>query len=341
MRTCKAMLSGFAAAAMLAGLAGAADAARYRVEDLGVLPNSYPSSIATGINARGDVVGWSGSGPVRAFRYTQGGGMVALRGSSAYPGGCHAYEINDAGIVAGACGTSPVRAFRWSPNGTPTDLGDLGGGISTAYSVGNSNIVVGDAGASGNWLPQAFRYTAAVGMGDITPGSGLSLAHDVNNLRNPHITGWENSVAFRWRGGVLTSLRAPQGYAYSFGYGVNDAGTVVGSVKKLQSSLTYFARHTPGKGWQVLTGSIAIGGLRAINNHGVSVGSGRAAGGGEVGVVHDDATGVRELNTLVDAPRNWSIVGAYDINDTGQIAAQGFLIATGEFHAVRLTPIAD
>lgn len=335
----------FVTAACLSALmlpaAGEAEAARYRVEDLGFLPGSYASSIAIGINARGDVVGWSGSSPVRAFRYTDAGGMVALKGSAAYPG-CAAYEINDAGVVAGSCGTSPVHAFRWTATGFPKDLGDLGGGLSQGFSISNFNIVVGQTGASGNFAQQAFRYSHAVGMGDITPGSGLSLAHDINNIRSPQITGWENSVAFRWRYGVLRSLRAPRGYAYSFGYGINDAGTVVGSVKQLQVNVSRFARYTDGKGWEVFSGPTnSIGSLRAINNKAVSVGSGRSTGGGDVGVVHSDALGLRELNSLIDAPGKWSIVGAYDINDAGQIAAQAMLIASGDFRAVRLTPVTN
>ena len=63
----------------------AATAARYTVQDLGTLPGDF-SSTAMGINATGDVVGWS-AGPTgtRAFLYTNATGMKALAGPSGRP----------------------------------------------------------------------------------------------------------------------------------------------------------------------------------------------------------------------------------------------------------------
>src|SRR6476661_5803154 len=64
----------------LTSWAVAADPASYVVKDLGVLPGNS-SSIAFGINQKGDVVGWSmGPDGTSAFVYTDADGIVQLPG---------------------------------------------------------------------------------------------------------------------------------------------------------------------------------------------------------------------------------------------------------------------
>ena len=64
----------------LTSWAAAADPASYVVQDLGVLPGNS-SSIAFGINKKGDVVGWSmGPDGTSAFVYTDADGIVQLPG---------------------------------------------------------------------------------------------------------------------------------------------------------------------------------------------------------------------------------------------------------------------
>src|SRR6188508_3105798 len=72
----------------------------FTVDDLGVLPGDS-SSVATGINQRGDVVGWSTGpdGTTRAFIYTASG-MVALPGLVGRPRTI-ARDLNDVGQVVG------------------------------------------------------------------------------------------------------------------------------------------------------------------------------------------------------------------------------------------------
>jgi uncharacterized membrane protein len=76
-----------------------------------------------------------------------------------------------------------------------------------------------------------------------------------------------------WSGGVLKTLGKPANHAYSFGYGINDKGAVVGSAKALQREDEPAARFQPGVGWQVLSGLGWRNVLRAVNNSGVAVGA--------------------------------------------------------------------
>ncbi|HYG82572.1 MAG TPA: Calx-beta domain-containing protein [Pyrinomonadaceae bacterium] len=320
---------------------------RYHVEDLGGLPGSE-SSTAAGINDAGDVVGWTSTGLTdggnRAFIYKNGGWMVELQ---PLPGfiGCVARDINNAGQAVGYCGQGmfdkPKHAVRWAADGTPEDLGVFPGGThSEAYDINDDGDVVGVSEGAIMETPftHAFLYTDEGGMVDLTPGTTTSsAAHGINNrAEGAQVVGYKNNVAFLWSGGTLKSLGKPANHAYSFGYGVNDSGAVVGSAKVLQREEEAAARFQPGAGWQVLSGLGARNVLRAVNNSGVAVGA--AGDYSSFALVHRSGAGVQDLNTLIDAGETWSMNGAFDINEAGQIVGIAQHIPSGTFHAVRLTP---
>jgi hypothetical protein len=57
-------------------------------------------------------------------------------------------------------------------------------------------------------------------------------------------------------------------------------------------------------------------------------------------VLYTDEGGLRDLDTLIDPSLGWVLLGAFDINDSGQIAGYAFNNLTGQTHAVRLQPMA-
>ena len=127
------------------------------VTDLGVLPGQVYSR-ANGINATGQVVGFSGlqrdSTDSRAFMWTSQNGMIdigTLGGSYA-----QAYAINDAGYVTGASQTQTwgpmviTHAFIYRLPTPPyprhnrmIDLGVLGGLSSYGMAINSDNHVAG------------------------------------------------------------------------------------------------------------------------------------------------------------------------------------------------------
>src|SRR5512145_218409 len=86
---------GFAALLVVAPIPLRAATFPYIVEDIGAPPGES-HAIPFGINATGDVVGWSGF--YRAFVFTDGAGMVELFGPQGRPSAT-ARGINDAGVI--------------------------------------------------------------------------------------------------------------------------------------------------------------------------------------------------------------------------------------------------
>lgn len=163
--------------------------------------------------------------------------------------------INDRGQAVGTSGTCSntttngaivgPHAVLWDSDGTPIDLGSLGGTIDitqfadgTAGNYINNNGVVAGAGAlESNTAFHAFMWTPDAGMKDLGTLSGdISSGGLGVNLRN-EVVGASNSSdgsqrAFLWRNGLMTDLNtlvpndSPLYLVTAFG--INDRGEIVG-----------------------------------------------------------------------------------------------------------------
>lgn len=179
----------------------------FTVTDLGTL-GGYSSSVAVGINNKGQIVGTvigadgcSGNGlACQAFLYS-GGGMIGLGTLGGNSGSASvATGINDKGQVVGysnAIPGGPADAFLYN-DGVMTGLGTLAG-YDTSYATGinNKGQVVGyvaQTTASSETVSEAFLYDHGV-MTDIGP------------------PGWSNTTA--------TAINAK---GQIVGYGINPEG---------------------------------------------------------------------------------------------------------------------
>jgi probable HAF family extracellular repeat protein len=315
----------------------------YVVEDLGALAGDT-SSVAWGINARGDVVGWSmGQAGTRAFVYTDAGGMVALPDPPNRPRTV-ARDINDAGVIVGSAnmgGTDLGHAVLWS-GGSVQDLGTLGTGFfSEAWGVNNLGQVVGWSytnGGNGLTGVHGFLYSQGGGLVDLTPESDTGSALDINDAGQ--VTGYKTALggyhAFRWQGGTFVDLGVLPGFAFSFGWAINASGQVAGSSTSASGNSERFVRSTDEGGLQDLGGVGEHNVAWGINASGQVVG---ARGQSQSRAVrYTDAAGLRDLSTLIDPSLGWVLLSATDVNDAEQIVGYAFNNFTAQTHAVRLRP---
>lgn len=291
---------------------------------------------ARGLNEAGDVAGVTNY-PLDAFRWSEKGGRKLL---PALPGqiNSEARDLNDTGMVAGVSGRegieSPAHAVRWV-NDVPKELGALeDGGQSQAWGINDAGAVVGEADFG--WVTHGFIWTEETGMVDVTPNGGFSYALDINE--SGQVTGYSGSRAYRWENGISTPLEPAAGYAFSFGNAINDSGQVAGEITTADGNAERFARWTPEGEIQVLGGSGEHNRMFGINNAGTTVGVGVVAAGIERGVIYADGLGLKNIDDLLTTSK-YQVMGAWDINDAGQILAYGYNRFTDGGVTLRLDPV--
>lgn len=283
------------------------------VSTLLATPDLPGSSMATGINEVGDIVGLYGTDtgqggefPKLAFAQV-GGQMLDLAPIVGYPN-IYAHAINDVGVVVGGMANdgSATHAYRLNLASQPYVLEDLGipEGYTSSVGVAIDNTgrcVVTATSQAANTPHHAllFENGAYQDLGEIL---------DVWELSE---TGWlvgSRNLGKRWQTGYRYHIHTPlttmetipplarPGHIGTNAFGVNNAGVVVGdSFADLEQD------------------------FRAIIYDGM--------GGGP-----------RDLNDLIDAGSGWVLESADAINDAGQIVGTGTF--NGDVHqAFLLTPV--
>lgn len=220
-------------------LAGAVEAQTYNVADLGTLGGTL--SWATGINAFGQVVGYScttDDAAGHAFLWTKSEGMKDL----GTLGG--ASDVSCPAFVAAAFGINDFRravgysapdccsdhAVLWTKPKHLKDLGTLGGTNSRAEAVNDFGQAVGGSGSPDG--DHAFLWTESEGMKDLgTLGGGASQAFGINvfgRVVGSSSTTDQETHAFLWSKRKGMQDLETLGGELSVAFGVNDQGQVVG-----------------------------------------------------------------------------------------------------------------
>jgi probable HAF family extracellular repeat protein len=259
------------------------------------------------INNIGQIVGYAlnSQGYRRAtlFDPTGAGNNTAL-------GVGGAYSINDArqivGISLNSDGRERATLFDSSGAGNNIDLGTLGGDWSDAYSINDAGQIVGEAYVSTG--EPRYRATLFDPTGDgnnIDLGAGRkSTAYSINNAGQ--IVGESGSfydkhaTLFDPTGAGNNIDLGALGGSESWAWSINDAGQIVG-----------WADERLGR-----TGSRVRATLFDPTGAGNNI----------------------DLNTLIDPASGWTLLGAYDINNSGWIVGYG-INPEEKNHAFLLVPI--
>lgn len=321
-----------------------AQATSYTVTALGTLGGDY--SAAASINDHGVITGQSslpGNVQHRAFIY-QNGTMTDL----GLPGdNSRGNAINNLKQIVGTTfvpGGSPFqpRGFLYS-QGTVTDLGTLGGASTYANGINHTAQVVGTSDP-GDAVGTAFIYQhgsmVAIPAGNGSNSSEASAINDHGVVTGRGST--ETSLTpFVYDNGILTILRDAQGQVpLGAGADINNAGVVTGSARFAGSTRTSAFLYESGVVRSIgsLGGNWSSG--ASLNERGEVVGASTLADGSiHNAFFYSHATGMLNLNDLIDAGSGWVLSDATSINEAGQIVGSG--LYNGVQRAYLLSPVPE
>jgi probable HAF family extracellular repeat protein len=246
-----------------------------------------------------------------------------------------ARAMNDQGDVVGAqaSGEDPsveIVPCAWPKDTAAAKLDSLGGFVSIAYSINNSDQIVGSCGKKDSrderavlWQGGKMEDLGTLGgpnsaadcindRGDIA--GGASLVPDANGVRAAH--------ACLWQAGKANDL-GTLGGINSSAHWVNSSDTVVG-VSDTPSGNRHAFIYEAGTGMHDL-GAFSGGASDAfsINASGEIVGSSSIVDGSDHACLWKNGT-IYDLNDLVTVtPPGWILTSAISINNAGQIACEG------------------
>jgi uncharacterized membrane protein len=316
----------------------------FTVTDIG--PNVEPA----GINARGQVAATGNCatcGPnQQALLWSARTGIQDLGGSTSnFIGGSAAFGLNDLGEVVGTSNSpfSPVPccdAFLWSSSGKIQDLGALPGCAATGIGINDRSEVVGFSqpqtfpGNPSDCHP--FLWNSTNGMQDLglPPGALVAGVGGINNaatVAGGYISASDSSShSYIWTSlGGFQDLGMPQ----SEPAGINNKGHVVGRYNACvfcsNGRAFLWDRRHGARDLGVLPGQTNSNGL-ALNVHDHVVGV-----SGPYAFLWTKATGMLNLNDLINSSSGWQLYTATSINAKEQIVGQGTL--DGEEHGFLLT----
>jgi probable HAF family extracellular repeat protein len=313
------------------------------VTDLGTLTGT--SSGANGISNNGTyVTGSFLNGSVRhGFLYSSATGAVDLGALGNFSQG---NAVNNTGQVAGYTVPSTDHAFLYSGT-TMTDLGTIGGGLSSSFGYGINNLgqVVGysNVNPANSHQYDAFVYKNG-SMQDLGLPTGATSSYAASINDSGLIAGYftpdsATTHPFTLLNGTFTDLGTLNGTASgttgSAAY-VSSNGLVVGSSVNASKN-THAFLYSGGQMTDLGTLGGTLSRASGVNASGDVVGESFWSGSGFHGFLYHGGT-MLDLNSLLDsASSGYTITDATGISDTGVVVATG-AIPGGGTHALLLAP---
>lgn len=280
--------------------------------EIGILPGVPTFGRGFAVNDSGVVVGESGNGPSKAFRYENG----TLSDLGSLPGGTGgvANDINNSGRVVGAASNGQsVRAFYTDVGGVLMDLGTPLGtsdSLARAYAINEDGTIAGVARNASNTASEPALWTfdsggvpVATTVSSPLPGAfGEFLGLNDRSLAVGRYTDTSNRTRpFAFDGSSsydLGLLPNEPTFVHGRAIDVNDSGMIVGYVARFDTAPSF---------------------------------------GGAAVMWHNGS--IFDLNTLIAPGSGWRLLSAEGINEQGQIV--GFGTFGGQSRAFVLTPVPE
>ena len=314
----------------------------YTITDLGTLTGGT-TSYADGINASGQVSGWSTAADGDWNAIVSSGGVMQDLGTLNLSPYSFASAINDSGETVGwnqqTIGYNQAFVFA---SGVMQNLGLSAiplSIVSEALGINNNGDIVGLSSFSGDAPPVAFLYRGGVvtNLGTL-PGGSESEAIGVNATDQVVGTSYTSAgvpLAFLYSNGVMQNL-GTLGGTQSQANAINDAGEVVGiSTTSGGASHAFVYINGVMQDLGTLLGA-STSAANGINASGEVVGYSTMANGTAHAFVYGGST-MKDLNSLVAPSSGWMLDYANAVNVTGQIVGEGTV--NGAIHAFMLTPV--
>jgi uncharacterized membrane protein len=308
-------------------------------------PGLIGNEEALAVNASGETAGRVFVGDAaHAARWAPDGSLtlIGTTGGCAFSEGA---DINDDGVVVGSSKVgAPDNAFRWSAaSGTtllPLPARCYPEAVDAQGTVAFTALLSGSPALGGTWSPVDGAHRLLLASGDV-------FVRDLNDFGA--VTGLATFPGvgphtFRWTlAEGLVDLGVPWPFDVSHGLGINDAGVVVGLSRA--GSTDQATMWEPGQAPVLLPYARPLSQLasaHAINSSGWIVGyeyespAGWARPSGTLwvdGIAYDLT---RRLARTPGGPFV-HVLAAWDVNDSGQIAARGWV--DGVERALSLDPI--
>src|SRR5579884_1497210 len=299
----------------------------YSITDLGTLiPGG--SSIAQGINDKGQVVGAATVGPDQLHAFLYDGTLHDLGTLGGNNSG--AYRINVNGEVVGFAevpGATPgdgQHAFAYL-NGKMVDLGVLpGASASVAEDVNSSGTIVGySSDLSGNQHAVALAGGQAFDLNSRLPGSP-NVALGVNDAGQA--VGYYEDASESTHSFLINP--SPDNRVFTLAAeleaeAINNEGFIAGSIVSASGAVHATIENGPGAvtDLQTLAG-VDSSDAHDLNDQNVVVGSMMLTSGEQRAFIAQNGM-MADLNGLLPSGSGWVLTDARGINNAGQVVGVG------------------